>query len=540
MKGNFPFKYSFQDARKPEGISDFIIRLSHTGVYWILKTPEARSIIGNYFSANPKYTTDSSLLQLSGDVQTLAFSPDPTKPSKYLDRRSPTVVFGKAGRSFVQVGTVTQNCVHPSGSPCATNVQNGMHKLPYVNPPTHPKTTFLPYFNISAEGTIGSNPVFDFDDAGWGGYRVVDDDTWKKDADFAKVKYDVNADIFNLGGTNQLKNYKFFMTQVINEVYNKSYNWIVANSKPLGGSVEPGEKYTLRQSDIKVLSGYPNAQIDKIFFYGTEKEQGNVFAADRLKISQYRDDGGSIRVAGDIFDDGIFRGNLNAIRLYSENFQNPYKIDGTSDLKDYDIRQKSNYIFNSFAEFEKLMTVVEGDSLVLKEGGVIFIDSREPCNFKGSLSSKKFVFHENAMIICSGDIRLPEVTKSRFAVNDNSTLSLVSIAGDIYIAGKNIEASLNALSGTIKKEVDYFQIFGNMTMGRIFFDLNNKGSLFKVSSFPSNPSEPVLGKNEAKGFERISAMYDPGLDVCSHATYKNHYNVFVSARPIYWKLSGED
>jgi len=545
LKGKFPFNYSFSEVKKPEGLSDYIIRLTQTGIYWILKTPAARPIIGNFTENNQKFTTDSALIQLSGDIQTLGFSSEAGKPSKYLDRRSPTVVFGKVGRSFVQVGNLAQNCQHPQGSGNAAHnakymQPNGMHSLPYVNPPTHPRTTFLPFFNISEEGMNGQNPVFDFDDAKWGGFRVVDDNLWQTDTDFAKVKYDVNSDIFNLGGTNQMKNYRFFMTQVINEVYNKTYNWIVANSKPHGGAIEPGERYYLKQNEIKILSSYPDSQLDTIFFYGNNKDNGNVFAANRLKIMQYKDTEGSIRSSDAIFEDGIFRGNLNALSLSAANYQNPYRVDGVAKFEDYDIRQKSNYIFTTFAEFEKYLLVAEGDSLVLKEGGVFYIDAEAAADFTKSSAVKKLVFHENAMIICRGTIRLPEVAKSVYAVNEKATLSFVSIVGDVVIAGKNIEASLNSLNGTIRKEVDYFQVFGNVTMNRLYFNLSEKGNLFKVSALPDSPSSQVLGKNNAKGFERNSVMYDPDMDMCNQVAYSNHYKVFVSTRPAFWKLTSEE
>jgi len=259
-----------------------------------------------------------------------------------------------------------------------------------------------------------------------------------------------------------------------------------------------------------------------------------------LKLTQYKDLDGSPVSCDSIFEDGIFKGNLNAMKLFATNYQNPYKIDGVAKIEDYDIRQKTNYIFATFDEFEKFLLVSEGDSLVLNEGGVFYIDSNAVTDFSKSNSFKKLAFHENAMIICRGEIRLPNVGKSVYAINEKATLTFVSIEGDIVIAGRNIEASLNSLSGTIRKEVDYFQVFGNMTMNKINFNLSGKGNLFKVYSMPSDSSTQVLGKSSAKGFDRISVMYDPDMDLCNHTAYSNHYKVFVSAKPTFWKLTSED
>ncbi len=153
LKGNYPYAKSFDDSIMPGGIKDYILRIVHSGIYWLAMSDNKlakKYLLGNYYnkfvSASSFKSERSSLLHLFGDMQPLAFSKS-GRPSKYLDRRSPTVVFGRVWRSYMQIGTVTQNCIHPDGSPGKKFMEtdadnNSMHILPYEICPNgpHPKT----------------------------------------------------------------------------------------------------------------------------------------------------------------------------------------------------------------------------------------------------------------------------------------------------------------------------------------------------------------------------------------------------------------
>jgi len=540
LKGVFPYPHSFTDSKKPSDMNDYIIRTTHSGIYWITKDPDTKPILGNYTESNKNFTSDSSLIQLSGDIQPLSFG-ESSKPSKYLDRRSPTLVFGKVFRSFVQLGTITQNCVHSSAS-CDSNhyasnmMPNGMHRLPYVNPPNHPKTTFMPFFNITEDGAMESNPVFDVDNPSWGNYRMVDDSDIYGGGDFSKQPYDIDKDVFNLCDSNHYKTYRQFMCKIVNEVYNKSYNWITANSKPAGGVLEPGDSYMLKQNEIKIVESYPDKQVDSLFFYNHKKEFGNVFAASKLKIMQYLIKGDSYSIASEVFESGIFKGALGALKLSSDKYKNPFKIKEINDPGEYDVRQKVNYIFESYADFEKSLMLVEGDCRTLKEGGVYYIDSAVDFTCDGS--AKKLIFHDNALIICSGNVKVPSISKSKYANGNKASLSIVSVNGDVVISGEEIEASLNSFEGTIKKEVDYFQIYGNATMKTLYFNLSSPNNLFKVKSYPKE-TKSVLGKLLSDTMIRMSVTYDPALDVCKYENYFNHYKYYMSTKPSFWRYSIE-
>jgi len=586
LKGNHPYRFSFVDAKRPDEFCDFITKIANSGIYWILKSEDAKPIIGNYTANNPEFTTDSSLLQLYGDVQPLSFSTDPAKPSKYLDRRSPTIIFGKVIRAFMQVGNLAQNCNH-SLQDCdkehydANMLQNGMHKLPYINPPVHPKTTFLPNFNIDNNGIMGKNPAFDFDNREWGGYRVVDDsniytvnnssnsssenkqgkennseNAWVnsnnkplassensppadgKSKEYVKAKYDLD-NIFVLSDSNHFKTYKYFMTQLITEVYNRSYDWVTANSTPKDGNKSPGSKYSLKQNDIKILSSYPDSQLDQLFFYNIEKNFGNVFYAYNIKISQYIENQSNFEECGNIYKDGMFKGNLSSLTLSSKKYVNPLLSDDKINSEEYDLRQKANYIFNDYGKFKKYMIFTEGKINTIKEGGVFYIDSEKPVDFSEENSVEKLIFHENTLIICRSDIKIPDIIKSSFASENQSTLTIVSTDGDIWLGGNNIHASINSLKGSVKKEKDYFQIFGNLTMNKLLFNLSTPGNLFKVSALPPSAEKEVTGKTGIKGFERINIVYDPCIDICNYKNYLLHYNIFLSTKPTYWRLSSE-
>jgi len=619
MKGKVPYQYSFTDVKKPPEISDFIVRLTHTGIYWLLKDPKARPIIGNYMESHPNYSADSSLLQISGDVQPLAFgNNDSSRPSKYLDRRSPTIVFGRTFRSFVQVGNVAQNTVHNPQNCDPAHINNcvnsdGTHVLPYVDPPEHPRTTFLPYFNIDDEGRMGRNPVMDFDSPDWGGYRVVNDTpvnsssqggslgegrsgdngggigprgssglkekssggysdggSWTNSApgnrggrsgglspggapvtssptvapppgnvDFARTTYDVDAVIFNIGNTNNSKTYSALMTKIITESYNNTYNWIVSNSKSDGFIRDQGERSSLKQNEIKIVSAYPDSQPDSMFFYGQKNAYGNCILGQKLKISQYKGEAGNYDICGTIFQEGLFRGTLGAFSLCSEKYRNPLTVQGVADPGEYDLRQKANYIFSSYADFAKTLIAREGNVSTIREGGVYYIDSDSLCDFSEGGSVANLVFHDNTLIMCRGGIRVPDVTKSQFAAQKKATLSLVAFSSDIIIAGGNVDASLNSLRGTVRKETDYFQVFGNMTMNKIYFNLKSPGNLFRVSSLKPGLTN-ISGRNGVTGFHRLCVTYDPGIDICNYDNYRKHYKYFVSAKPIYWRYTGDE
>ncbi|EKD69696.1 MAG: hypothetical protein ACD_47C00031G0005 [uncultured bacterium] len=143
------------------------------------------------------------------------------------------------------------------------------------------------------------------------------------------------------------------------------------------------------------------------------------------------------------------------------------------------------------------------------------------------------------MLIFKKGVKIPDIVKNAYARSNGNTFTLISVDGDIDIGGSNIEASLNSLNGTIKKSVDYFQVFGNMTMAKIYFDLNRPGSLFKVSSLPSGANHALLGIAGKTGFKRNSVTYDPALDVCNIENYIKHYKYTISSRQSYWRVYGE-
>lgn len=547
LKGAYPFSFSFTDANKPAGVHDYVIRLTQTGIYWIVKHPVALPIIGNFYAANPTMSEHSSLLQLSGDMQAKAFTA-PTRPSKYLDRRSPTVVFGRVVRSHASIGNICQNCVHPPSSPNAScMLSTGMHKMPFeVCPAIHPRIYFMPYFNIDDNGSFLANAILSPNDADWDGLKFLDDTV---DAagnphtgaiDFAAVSTDVKDDLFKLTSANHINNYKFFMTKITFEAFNKSYNWIVANSKPAGGIVEPGDKYILKQDKIKILRSHPAAQADNLFFYNQGSTFGNCINANNLKISQYKENGSGFSEDNSLFSEGIFRGALGAISLFSANYVNPMTAAAPSAaLNEYDIRHKASHIYNTFGEFCAALLKIENGVAELKDSGVFYVDDAADCDLTGNNQIQKIIFHDNAMLIFKKGVKVPTVNKSSFAKQNKCTLSIVSVDGDVTICGAEIEASLNSLNGAIKKAIDYFQVFGNLTAKKIYFDLSSPGNLFKVSSLPSGSTTALLGANGETGFTRISIMYDPALDVCDIQNYLYHYKYYVSSRQTYWRFYSE-
>ncbi|OQA79931.1 MAG: hypothetical protein BWY32_01363 [bacterium ADurb.Bin243] len=557
----FPYGDSFRNAKPHPAANDFIISISHDGMYWKFKALAGSGILKNYEAIDKSIKPAASLLKLSGDVQ--AHKIDPAswhKPGRYLDRRSPTIVLGSVFRTYLKIGYVTQNCLHAAASPFFQDHMKSpeMHKYPYGACPGHfyPGTRILPYFMINDNGTLTDDGVMpSFFDDGWSGLGEVDDTLGQSgqarcpDPDFALIKYDVN-DIFTCKDASgqpdpiSLKTYKIFMTRAVTEPYNKSWDWITANSKPSGGVIEPGNQYSLKQKDVRILSSYPHQENDNQFFYTRDGKYGGCLRGAGLKISQYRaSDGGEIEECADIFSDGIYKGSLAALELTDASYLNPLKNPGAPAPAGYDIRTKAGAIFNTIQEFaEHAMSFDTPSKGVIKYGGVYYIDSDTPCDLSaiGGRKITSLVFSQNAMLIFKNGVKVPAIYKSELARAAGATLTLISLKGDITIAGQHIEASLNAPGGRIKKSgVDYFQVFGNITMDTIDFDLNSKDSLFKTASAPSGLEELLGSAGGERSFVRMSVLYDPALDVCDATNYRSHYGYTMSKSLTYWSLTNE-
>ena len=557
----FPYGDSFRNAKPHPAANDFIVSIGHEGMYWKYSSMIGSGILKNYEAVDKSVKSAGSLLKLSGDVQ--AHKIDPLswhKPARYLDRRSPTIVLGSVFRSYLKIGYVSQSCIHEAGSPFFKDHMKNpeMHRQPYGACPGHlyPATRILPYFLINENGTLMDNGVMpSFFDETWNGLSSVDDtfaqsgQTRYHDPDFALIKYDIN-DIFTCKDASgqpdsiSLKTYKIFMTRVVSEPYNKSWNWITANSRPSGGVIEPGPNYALKQKDVKILSSYPDSENDDQFFYTRDGKYGGCLRGAGLKISQYRQSGGGkIEQCDEIFNDGIYKGNLAALKLTDPSYLNPVKNKNASPPNSYDIRMKAGTIFNTFKEFAAgAMSFDTPSKGVLRYGGVYYIDTDSPCDLT-VIDGKKItsiVFSQNAMLIFKSGVKAPAIYKSELALSAGATLTIISLEGDITIAGAHIEASLNALKGSIKKSgVDYFQVSGNLTMDKLDFDLNSKDCLFKVSSAPSGFEEILGCAAGGSSFSRMSVLYDPALDACDADNYRSHYSYTMSKSLTYWSVKNE-
>ncbi len=557
----FPYGDSFRNANPPSAANDFIISISHEGMYWKYSSMAGSGILKNYEAVDKSIKPAASLLKLSGDVQ--AQKIDPLlwhKPARYLDRRSPTIVLGSVFRSYLKIGYISQNCVHMTDSPFyKDHMKNSeTHKQPYGACPGHfyPATRILPYFMINENGTLMDNGVIpSFFDETWNGLSTVDDTFGQSaqkryhDPDFALIKYDIN-DIFTCKDASgqpdsiSLKTYKIFMTRVVTEPYNKSWDWITANSKPSGGVIEPGPRYKLKQKEVKILTSYPDAENDDQFFYTRDGKYGGCLRGAGLKISQYRQtDGGEIEECADIFNDGVYKGSLAALELTDPSYINPLKNKNAPPPDGYDIRMKAGTIFNTLKEFaDQAMAFDTPSKGVIRYGGIYYIDSDSPCDL-GFIDGKKLnsiIFSQNAMLIFKNGVRVPAIYKSELARSAGATLTIISLEGDITITGPHIEASLNALKGGIKKSgVDYFQLFGNLTMSELDFNLNSKDCLFKVSSAPSGLEEILGSPAGGSSYLRMSVLYDPALDICDADNYRSHYGYTMSKSLTYWSVKNE-
>lgn len=565
LKGNYPYAASFVDSVFPEGVHDFIIRLVHSGVYWIAMSENKiakRFLLRNYYDyLTPELKTfkseRSSLLHLYGDIQPLAFS-KPERPSKYLDRRSPTIVLGKVWRSYLQIGTITQNCIHPDGSPGKKFMETDadgtlMHKLPYEICPygPHPKTAYLPFFRISSKtGILYGNVNLHFSNPTWGSplARKVTDSGSTSESMFANVSYDVRDDVFNCPDRpaappdEHLATYKTFMSKVIKEIYNRGYGWTVANSYPDEESeyvLEPGSRFRMKKDVIKILES-TEGQEDEKFFNGL----GGCYLGANLRILQQKKG----EVSREIFERGLFAGSLISLSIFSPDYRNPLKADDPKRVTGYDIRQKSSYIFNNFEEFKKNFGDIPPKNpgvLNITEGGVFYIDSDETVDMTAGGKINEIKFYQNVILICKKDVMIPNITKSEYAVKNMCTMSVVSSNGSAVICGGRIEASVVALGPQcrITKNVDYFQIFGNLCVNEIDLNTLEKGNIFTVPVHSAKMTDIISSRHAggapAQGYERISVTYDPSLDPCDQDNYMAHYSYKVASKQTYWRTTGE-
>ncbi len=583
-QSKFPYDASFLKTKPPldesgspaPEFSDYILNIDYKGIFWKTVQMATNGTLRNYFedpdNANVSLTEGSSLLQLCGDVQALAVSPAVNyiiKPSSYLDRRSPTLILGKVYRLYAKRGTITQNCTHGVSSPYydihAKTKSPYVHKYPYGAYPGHfyPLENELPYFKINFDtGVImnsgyaqtklcGSGPLppvgsADYFSSLW---RIVADDTVATDETvFARARYDIN-DVFNLVGSNAcmdtIKTYSLFMSRIVAESYNKSYNWIVANSKPEGGVFEPDVNiFGLKQKDVKIITPATGNEDDELFFYGKNNTKG-ACQSGRVKIMQYEKAGGNFNLCYKMFEAAVlFEGVLGAIKLFGEDYINPVTSEQPVAVNKYDIRYRAGFVYENYESFCAQALADAGDTskapqpgkrVVFKQGGVYYIDNIKKVNLD---EYAEVTFTHNTILIVKGDIAVPPLRKTAVAVKSGSTLTILSIEGDIILSGPEphiYEASLNALGekSTIKKSdnVSYFQVFGNMTMDSVYFDLK-PGSLFKVKSLPGGTT--LLVPEKQKSFIRMSVTYDPALDVCDYKNYIKHYNYSISNSFSYW------
>ncbi|HOT76900.1 MAG TPA: hypothetical protein PK467_14015, partial [Candidatus Wallbacteria bacterium] len=241
-----------------------------------------------------------------------------------------------------------------------------------------------------------------------------------------------------------------------------------------------------------------------------------------------------------------FKGNLRAVKLHADDYANPMGLDPSRQaLSEYDIRQKAGYIFDDFDDFKKYFTVSSAGgskALNITEGGVYYFDVASETDLTQSGQVKEIIFHQNTMLIFKNGVKLPKISKSPAAFENKCTMSVISMEGNLTISGAQIAASLCALKGSILKNIDYFQVFGNMVMGGIDFDLSKNGSLFKAAG-ASQLMTPVLSSvNSGKsieGFDRVTVIYDPALNPCDLKNYRRHYKYHIASKKTYWKVSND-
>jgi hypothetical protein len=487
-----------------------------------------------------------SLFRLYGDIQSFDVD-DAGQPMRYIDRRSPTLVFGPVLRRFTNFGYVSQMDREDREAVDAGTFpydEDGRPVYPYDNPGgSDPRMRAIPYFHITRDGYDRDQAKFRL----WGKWIWKDgipppdlaevDETEPGTSrtgpiDYPTRKWRINSHALKWEGEPNWEMLNLLITRPRVQHYHDGYDWLVENARPV--SFDP--KRHLEQDNLPSLEPFEGEVSDSRFFYGTsDPDSDHCFFARNLRLHQFdpRADPPDSRPASSSFPEGFFHGSLDAVSLYDTSQAAP---DPTTSARlspaRYDIRIKTTFSFLDEEEFQSSL-MPGGDGVLRESPGITVI--RE-----GGLDLSEYpevVFGRGGMIIVDGPIRLPRVVKSPAARQLGEVLSFVSLSSDITLAGNLVEASLVALgeSRTVKREADDVTIRGNLVVDQLDFRTGGAG-LFSRRRNDLAGLRPT-GTEGLEAYPRNVLEYDPAMNPASLENYRDKYRAFMSGGISFWGVT---
>lgn len=519
----------------------------------ILNEPTFRNdIFGNYFSRaeGAAQSVHPSLLRLYGDVQAHDLDAAGT-PGRYLDRRSPTLVLGPVLRRYTRLVKVSQMDQEDRDALAGGTFPKdaaGTEVFPYREPGrSEPREAWIPYFHVVGDALDESEAAYSFDSPNWpvsgnplANGAEIDDSTpgaGTRPVDYPAVRFRINEHVFRGSAGTPLRLLGLLESRIRTQHYNTGIDWISENAHP--GGLDPVPRLGLGNlSVLQSFQGTPPS--DARAFYSTQDPDSDLcYFAGNLRLHQFDETalppGNLANGPGSPFPDGFFEGSLRALRLVDPAVaSDQVLVDGGTTPGVYDLRMKTTHAFQDASEF--LETFLPGGSAeLLLSPGVSLVRTGD---LDLSDGRPELVFHQGGMILVEGNLRLPRILKSPEARASGQVLTLVSLGGNIELAGDRIEASVVVLGAgrTVTRAVEHTTLFGNLVVDTLVFEPDTPGNLFSGRSFPVGGATAPTGDRGLQGWERNLVEYDPALNQAAAARYRKQYRAFVSGGLSYWQV----
>jgi hypothetical protein len=519
-------------------------------------------IFANHYSraVGATQSKNPSLLRLYGDVQPHDLDAAGL-PARYIDRRSPTLVFGPVLRRYARLGRISQIDEEDKNATAPPKTfpkdSAGTDIFPYRNPKSsEPSEAFIPYFHIVGSALEESEARFFFGSAVWntsamaGNLNLLDDTlpgtpppSDPRPPDYPRVRFKINEHVFRGTSGPPVRLLELLQSRIRTQHYNSGLDWLIENAHP--GGIDPPRH--LDASYVSILQAFDGSTPSgSSAFYGTQNPNTDLcYFAGNLRLHQF-DEGagppGNLANTGSFpFHRGFFEGSLGALRLFDPSVtSDQILIDGGIPPALFDIRMKTTHAFQNESEF--LDTFLPGGANTLElSPGIALIRSGDLDLEEGR---GELVYQQGGMILVDGNLRLPRVVKSPEARDNGEILTFVSLNGNIELVGNLIEASIVVLGDgkTVTRSVEQVTIRGNLVVDTLDFSPGTPGNFFAGRSFPVGgatvPTGPVDSSipTPLEAWPRNTIEYDPVLNQAAAARYRKQYRAFVSGGISYWQV----
>jgi len=483
-----------------------------------------------------------SVLHLFGDLQVHELEPDDRglRPSRYLDRRSPTLVLGPVLRRYFHVGVLKPLGLFPIAGADGDSTEYVFFSGRY-----------LPFF-WSLEGKKGglyeeATPVFEYDEPWPRGKETIGPDsrslTDLTTATMAEI--DVRYDVFK-GGSGR-RRFGQAMTCIFTHTFNWVYDRVVANSR----AIEHASLLPDTVPSLTTATDVAGTTAEEFFYgYGGLADRAFCFNAANLSLRQFRARSNAYESALDIFPRGLFNGSLASLRLFDDSLTAEALVDPTRGPGEaLDLRLKAVCVFADEGDFKQLFFNDLGGGgwtpQMVRGPLISYVQGELDLTRIGALGEgTPLFFVEGGMIIADGDITVGELQRHPAigSTGRSEALVLVSINGSIIVdTSRPVDACLVALSplGTVKRHGDFIHIRGSVAVDTLDVDPMSAGSLFAGQPWlvTETAIDQPTGRKGLSSYRRSTIEYDPALEPTELENYQCHYRVALSETASFFKVS---